>query len=234
MRAIFIADAHLRHPDDQNYRRLVDFLDAQIGQLDGLFLLGDIFEVWVGYRHVVYSAYLPLLEKLQAHRQAGCKLYYVEGNHDFNLGPYFTDTLNCQVIPDEEVVEWQGQKLWLCHGDLTNKELKAYRLWRTLLRSLPVRVLFALLPPGAIWSFGNWLSDRSEKYKSTSHSFDPIPLVNSYAQECLKSSDAFICGHFHQPTLSEDEAGTTLILGDCVDQYSYAELVDGTFTLKTF
>jgi UDP-2,3-diacylglucosamine hydrolase len=234
MRAIFLADAHLRCPDDENYRKLVDFLDAQTGRLDGLFLLGDIFEFWIGYRHVVFSAYLPLLEKLRALNEAGCSLYYVEGNHDFNLGPFFADTLQCRIITDEAVVEWDGQKLWLCHGDLINKELKGYRLLRAFWRSLPVRILAALLPPDAVWTFGNWLSDKSGKYKATGKRFDPSPLVQPYARHCLNSSDAFICGHFHQPVQHQEEAGTTLVLGDCIDQYSYAELVDGTFTLKTF
>jgi len=234
MRALFIADAHLHRPDDENYRKLVELLDAQIGQLDGLFLLGDIFEFWIGYSHVVFSAYLPILEKLHALHESGCKLYYVEGNHDFNLGPYFSNTLNCQIIPDEAIIDWDGQKLWLCHGDLINKELKGYRLLRAFWRSLPVKVLTAILPPDAIWKFGNWLSEKSGKYKITSKRFDPTPLVQPYAEQCLKNADAFICGHFHQPTLKETESGTSIILGDCIDQYSYAELVDGTFSLKTF
>jgi len=234
MRAVFIADAHLRHPTDKNYQKLVDFLDAQIGRLDGLFLLGDIFEFWIGYRHVVFSSYLPVLEKLHALHTSGCRIFYVEGNHDFNLGPFFAETLDCQIITDEAVVDWDGRKIWLCHGDLINRELKGYRLLRAFWRSLPVRTLAALLPPDAVWMFGTWLSDKSGKYKTTSRSFDPRPLVFPYADQCLRQADAFICGHFHQPTLRDEELGTTLILGDCIDQYSYAELVNDTFSLQTF
>jgi UDP-2,3-diacylglucosamine hydrolase len=233
MRAVFIADAHLRHPTDKNYQKLVDFLDDQIGRLDGLFLLGDIFEFWIGYRHVVFSSYLPVLEKLHALHASGCRIFYVEGNHDFNLGPFFAETLDCRIITEEAVIDWDGRKIWLCHGDLINRELKGYRLLRAFWRSLPVRVLAALLPPDAIWKFGTWLSDRSGKYKQTCPGFDPLPLVRPYAEEKLKQSDAFICGHFHHPALLEDSSGSLLILGDFIDQFSYAELCDGQFSLKT-
>lgn len=235
MRAIFIADAHLRSPNDENYQKLLEFLDRQIGRLDGLFLLGDIFELWIGYRHVAFSSYIPILEKLRALNESGCRIHYVEGNHDFNLGPYFSETLNCRIITEEEIVEWDGQKLWLCHGDLVNKELKGYRLLRAFWRSFPVRILAAVLPPDLVWKFGFWLSDKSGKYKKTTErGFDPFPLVLPYAEGCLKESDAFLCGHFHQPVLHGSSEGTTLILGDCINQYSYAELIDGSFELKTF
>lgn len=235
MRAIFIADAHLRSPNDENYLKLLDFLDSQIGRLDGLFLLGDIFELWIGYRHVAFSSYIPILEKFRALSESGCRIHYVEGNHDFNLGPYFSKTLNCRIITDEEVVEWDGHKIWLCHGDLINQELKGYRLLRAFWRCLPTRMLAALLPPDLVWKFGFWLSDKSGKYKKSAvRGFDPSPLVLPYAEACLQKSDAFLCGHFHRPFIQESMNGTILILGDCINQFSYAELSDGRFSLKTF
>jgi len=62
MRAIILADAHLRHPQDHNYKQLLKFLEQQ-QDLDGLFLLGDIFEIWLGYRHSVFANYIALREK---------------------------------------------------------------------------------------------------------------------------------------------------------------------------
>ncbi|PLX88182.1 MAG: UDP-2,3-diacylglucosamine diphosphatase [Desulfuromonas sp.] len=234
MRAIFLADAHLRHPDDENYQKLLSFLDSQIGHIDGLFLLGDIFEFWIGYRHVVFSAYLPLLTRLQELVSAGCTLYYVEGNHDFNLGAFFENTLQCTVITDEAIVDWDNQKICLCHGDLINKELKGYRLLRAFWRSRPIKLLAEILPPDQVWHFGHWLSNKSGKYKSSTKRFDPAPLVRPYALTRLNSCDAFICGHFHHPARFDESLGTTIILGDCIQQSSYLELTDGQFTLKTF
>ncbi len=100
MRDIFLADAHLLDPSDANYRRLLAFLDRQRGSVGTLYLLGDIFEFWVGYHHTVFAPYVPLLEALRRLREAGARIVYVEGNHDFHLGPYIEETLGCTVLPD--------------------------------------------------------------------------------------------------------------------------------------
>ena len=105
MRDLFIADAHLLAPQDANYRRLLEFLRAQRGRTRTLVLLGDIFEFWIGYRYCVFSAYVPLLEALRELREAGARIVYVEGNHDFHLGPYFAETLGCDILPDGGVIE---------------------------------------------------------------------------------------------------------------------------------
>jgi len=89
MRAIFLADAHLRKPGDHNYLMMLDFLDEQCGKTDILVLLGDIFEFWIGKNSVI-TDYVPLIDALERLHQQGTKLVYVEGNHDFHLGPVFT------------------------------------------------------------------------------------------------------------------------------------------------
>ncbi len=129
MKAIFLADAHLRHPQDNNYQLLLDFLDQQ-KELDALFLLGDIFEFWIGYKHLAFTTYIPLLEQLRRLSESGTKLFFVEGNHDFHLGSYFTETLNCTVIPDQQQVDWDGLKIMISHGDLLNPD-RYYRYLRS-------------------------------------------------------------------------------------------------------
>lgn len=86
MKDIFIADAHLKNPADENYVQLLEFLKQNSGNIRTLILLGDIFEFWVGYRHCVYSAYVPLLQQLNLLRLDGTSIIVVEGNHDFKIG----------------------------------------------------------------------------------------------------------------------------------------------------
>lgn len=233
MRAIFIADAHLRHPQDDNYRQLLEFLDQQQGNIDALFLLGDIFEFWIGYRHVVFSEHLPLLSRLQKLSDSGCRLYYVEGNHDFNLGDFFSKTLNCRIIPDQKIVDWDGQLIYICHGDLANQEAKSYRWLRAFWRSRFLRIMAMIVPADATWRFGNFLCNLSRK-KVRRH-YDPSPVVMPYAQAALRQgAQAFVCGHFHYPLQTETDDGQVLVLGDWIEQMSYIELTDRTFHLKAF
>lgn len=233
MRAIFIADAHLRQPQDQNYNKLLDFLDKQ-EDLDGLFLLGDIFEFWLGYRNLVFSAYVPLLEKLRQLADAGTRLYFVEGNHDFNLGPYFSETLGCDLIPDQKLIEWDGKKLLLSHGDLLNPN-KNYQRLRTFWRSAPIRLLSRLVHPDPVWDFGIWLSNLSRKKKKSNKSWDPSPLFQPLIDSATaKNADIILCGHFHQPLDKQIQGKQLVAVGDWIEQFSYAEMIDGEISLKSY
>lgn len=233
MKAIFLADAHLRQPQDHNYQQLLDFLDQQ-QNLDGLFLLGDIFEFWLGYKYLVFSAYIPILEKLRQLSANGTKLYFVEGNHDFNVGPYISETLNCTLIIDQQLIDWDGKKLLLSHGDLLNPS-KNYQRLRLFWRSAPVRLLSKIVHPDWVWAFGMWLSDLSSKKKSACHQWDPSHLIQPLAgSDLAASADAIFCGHFHQP-LNKDYQGKQIVaVGDWIEQFSYAEMIDGQIELKSY
>ncbi|MDX2479738.1 MAG: UDP-2,3-diacylglucosamine diphosphatase [Desulfuromusa sp.] len=230
MRAIFLSDAHLRHPQDNNYQLLLDFLNQQ-KDLDALFLLGDIFEFWLGYKHLVFTVYIPLLEKLHQLSKSGTKLYFVEGNHDFNLGPYFTETLNCTVIPDQQLINWDGQKIMLSHGDLLNPDRNYQRL-RSLWRSWPIKFLSKVIHPDIVWSFAIWLSNKSSKNKPENHHYDPTQYLIPFSE--ISHSNIVICGHFHHPLDIEHRGVKIIALGDWIEQFSYAEMVNGEIKLMSY
>ena len=233
MKAIFLADAHLRQPNDHNYRQLLDFLDQQ-QDLDGLFLLGDIFEFWLGYKHVAFTAYIPVLEKFQKLAVNGTKIYYVEGNHDFHVGPYFTETLGCTVIPDQQRVEWDGKQLLLCHGDLLNPNPNYQRL-RSIWRCGLVRFLTKIVHPDPVWAFGIWLSNLSKNKHPKTHDWDPSPLLVPFAEKQFSTgADVVFCGHFHQPLDKAIDDKQIIAVGDWIEQFSYAEMIDGEVSLKNY
>ncbi len=230
MKAIFLSDAHLRRPEDKNYQLLLDFLDRQ-KDLDALFLLGDIFEFWIGYKHLAFTAYIPLLEKLRQLSESGTKLFFVEGNHDFHLGPYFTETLNCTVIPDQQLVDWDGQKILISHGDLLNPDRNYQRL-RSFWRSWPIKLLTRIIHPDLVWSFALWLANKSPKNNPGNCHQDPTPYLIPFSE--TSDSDIIICGHFHHPLDSEHHGVRIIALGDWISQFSYAEMLDGKIELKSY
>ena len=230
MKAIFLSDAHLRGPEDKNYQRLLDFLNQQ-KNLDALFLLGDIFEFWLGYKYLVFSAYIPLLEKLHQLSESGTQLYFVEGNHDFHLGPYFTETLNCTVIPEQKVVNWDGKKILVCHGDLVKSDRNYQRL-RSFWRSRPIKALSRVIHPDLVWSFALWLSHKSSKNDPQKCHQDPTPYLIPFSE--TSNSDIVICGHFHHPVTRDHQGVKIIALGDWITQFSYAEMQDGEISLKNY
>ncbi len=236
MRDIFIADAHLLDPTDENYRLLLVFLEAQRGQVRNLFLMGDIFEFWVGYRHAVFAPYVPILEALRQMREAGAQIIYVEGNHDFHMGPYFEQTLSCQVLPDGGAFQIDGRRIYIAHGDLVNPQDKGYRLLRRVLRSAPLRWLMALLPPDWTWGIARWASSLSNKSHATKQErWVPRQMLLAHAKERFDEGySAVVTGHFHAPLHEVKGQGTILALGDWIDQYSYGVYEDGKFWLESY
>jgi len=236
MKDIFLADAHLLDPADENYRRLLAFLERLRGETRTLFLLGDIFEFWIGYRHTVFTPYVPVLETLRRLHEDGIQIVYVEGNHDFHLGPYFEKTLSCRILPNGGEVTLDGRRIFIAHGDLVNPGDRGYRILRRFLRSRALRGLKALLPPDWAWNIARWSSRQSHKSRPAKQiRWSPRDLLTVHARHLFAAGyPVVVTAHFHSPWIERSEEGTIISLGDWIDQYSYAVHEDGEFRLETY
>ncbi len=233
MRSLFIADAHLRHPDDANYRSLLNFLDAQRGRLDHLCLLGDIFEFWIGYRQFSFPVYAPFLEKIRQLKDEGTQIYYAEGNHDFRLGPLWQDLTQGRVFTEGAQIELEGQCIYMAHGDLMDPSDKGYRLLRHFLRSPVLGMLKSAVPPDLAWKIAQWASRQSKKTHSRPRDLKRLEnLLRAHAEVQLANGcSVVITGHHHSPMMLETQKGLIISLGDWITQNSYALLEDGKFSL---
>jgi UDP-2,3-diacylglucosamine hydrolase len=239
MRKIFIADAHLRSETDVNYRMLLRFLATLEGNTDTLYILGDLFEFWIGYRRAAFPHYLPVLEQLFRLSQRGTRIVYFEGNHDFHMGAYFTETLRAEVHSGPAVVSIDGKRVFLCHGDQMNGRDYGYMLLRAVLHS---RFSGMLIPIAPI-RLASFVAERMSRQSSKKHdsrraNWDYPAIIRRFAaNEFSRGCDTVICGHFHLPFLEASGPGgawTLLSLGDWISQYSYGEWRDGRLSLKSF
>ena len=237
MKDIFIADAHLRDPNAPEYRHLIKFLTSEMGQIRNLVLLGDIFEFWVGYRHCVFSAYVPILEILHKLQAAGTKIVFVEGNHDFHMGPFFRDTLNATIFSDAGTVQLDGNSIYLCHGDTLAATPNYLRL-RSFFRSGFAQLLIRLLPADTTWKIaevlGNASRKRRQKQQPRQHHL-PITKISHQAQiQFADGCTTFICGHFHQGWQQHHDGTHILVLGNWADTCHYGLFENGTFSLQQY
>ncbi len=235
MKDLFIADAHLLDPQDDNYRKLLAFLNDRRKDLRNLVILGDLFEFWVGYREVVFSRYLPLLALLQSlHREEGVRITYVEGNHDFHLGAWFKHNLDCRILPDGGDIELDGRRFHLAHGDLLNPADRAYLRLRRILRSGLLRCLLAAVHPDLTWRISRILARHSAGRKRERPAFDPAPLLRAYAKKkIVEGADFVLTAHFHHPFEQEMAGGKLVALGDWIHDFSYAVHEDGVLSLHS-
>jgi len=234
MKDLFLADAHLHDPSDENYRCLLDFLAAEEGEIRTLYLLGDLFDFWVGDPRGVYPPYQPLLAALQRLHAGGTRIVYVEGNHDFLLGPRFSAPLRATILPSGGIVDCDGLRVRIDHGDLLNPDDRAYRCWRALIRSRLARLAYALAPARLTWTVAAALSRRSKRRHGRRRTWDPRQLIRTHAaRHFAEGCDVVVTGHFHTPFLERDGAHTVVALGDWIHQYSYAVCENGQFSLHT-
>ncbi|GFO59807.1 UDP-2,3-diacylglucosamine hydrolase [Geomonas silvestris] len=236
MRKIFVADAHLRDPQDLNYRTLVRFLDTLPPDTDTLYLLGDLFEFWIGNPDPVYRHYREFVDCLKGVRQRGVRIVYFEGNHDFHLERFFKEQLGAEVHDGAALVEIAGRRVYLCHGDEVNRDDHGYRVFRGLLRHPLVKALVPIFPQRLACRLAEFLSRRSRgQHVERASRWDYRTILESFARERFaQGCDVVITGHFHLPIISRVEGKTLICLGDWISQFSYAQCLDGEFTLETF
>jgi UDP-2,3-diacylglucosamine hydrolase len=236
MRKIFIADAHLRAPQDPNYRTLVRFLDSLPADTDTLYLLGDIFEFWIGHPQPVYGQYREIIDCLKRVRGRGVRIVYFEGNHDFHLGGFFKEHLQAEVHAGGEVLEIGGRKFSLCHGDQINRADYRYRAFRFVLHSRLVKALVPVFSRRLADRAAATLSQRSSKRHGLRRKrWDYRVILDTFARERFAAGcDVVVTGHYHLPFIKGDGERLFVSLGDWITQYSYAQWVDGTLTLERF
>jgi UDP-2,3-diacylglucosamine hydrolase len=235
MKAVFIADAHLDGSISDGYRYLTRFLDSIRGNVDELFILGDFFDFWFAGKNGVYPGFADIVEKLLEIRRRGTNISFFEGNHDFFLSDYF-EPRGIRVFSEGAVIDLDGKKLSLSHGDTVNTSSKRYLFLRKILRSNLFYRTQKWIPSRVLWTLSRLISGVSRNSETPSDGLNDILAM--FAREKFKEgADAVILGHFHSPRfeqhVTDDGVKTFAVLGDWIERHSYLLYEDGTFTMKS-
>jgi len=238
MRTIFLADAHLVAPTDRNYRLLLQFLRELEGKTETLFIMGDLFDFWLGFPSNPLRQFDELLAALQSLVQSGCRLVYFEGNHDFHLGAIFRQRLGVEVHTGPAVITLQGRRLFLCHGDQINRRDRGYRLLRLFLHNRLVAAAVKHVPPSIALRVRARLQRASRAgYQAKLQRWNYREIIRTFARSVREEGcDGLVAGHFHL-AFSEQLDGSPfaiLSLGDWMEQFTYGEITNGTLSLKTY
>ncbi|MDX9930239.1 MAG: UDP-2,3-diacylglucosamine diphosphatase [Bacteroidales bacterium] len=227
----FASDFHLGlrsggKPTDRE-RRVVEWLDTIAPEAAAVYLLGDIFDFWWEYRHVVPKGFTRFLGKISELTDHGIPVYFLTGNHDMWTSDYLSEECGMKVHHGALEVEFDGKKFHLAHGEGLGSSSRAYRLLLFLFRNRLIRAMWSALHPrigvavGHRWS----LSSRLGKGIYTPFMGEDREDLIRYARSVNSSGriDYFIFGHRHLSLKYElDKGGTVLFLGDWISGSSYA------------
>lgn len=227
---LFVSDAHFRTPPDaaseERELKLVQLLRSQEGKLQHLFLLGDIFDYWFEYRDVVPKGYATLFACLKEMNSQGVQIHYFTGNHDMWVEDYFTRTFGAVIYREAQLMEINGHRCFVGHGDGLGGKQRKYMMIKRILNCRFNWWLYGMLHPRQSFALARFCSQSSRE------SHDEGVLVFrgegeyqvQFARELLQTTDVeyFILAHRHLPTRYELSPGHLFFnTGDWLENFSY-------------
>lgn len=233
----FIADAHLgssanRTDDEPRLARLVPFLrHVRARGAEHLYVVGDLFDFWFEYAHVMPWRHARILGELRAVVEAGVPVSFLGGNHDWWVGNVFRD-VGMSLHADGISVAHQGRRVFLHHGDgLASKGDSGYMLLKAVLRNRWVVRALRLVHPDLAYALGHRLSRFSRRHLTT-QVFHVAPALAAFVDARLADgNDAVAIGHLHSRWAeTRPGGGRFFVLGDWMTIFSALRLEDGAFS----
>jgi len=228
LRSLYISDLHLSDDRPQANERFFAFLEKDAGRADALYVLGDLFEYWVGDDELDDPFNAVVAAMFRSLTRAGKKLYVMHGNRDFLIGERFCRETGAAFLADPSVI---GETL-LMHGDTLCTDDLDYQAWRRTARSAQWQREFLAKSVLERRSMVRGLRERSKEVIQAKPA--EIMDVNEIAvRDALRRHGAsrLIHGHTHRPgrhTLEVDgKRCERWVLPDWYGPGGFLELADG-------
>lgn len=219
----FIADLHLSAERRDITDCLLRFLATDAKQADALYVLGDLFEVWIGDDDVT-PFNTEIAEAFHALSQH-CPIYFIHGNRDFAIRGKWLDKAGMMLLAEQTVIDLYGTPTLLTHGDeLCTKDV-AYQKFRKKSRGWWWPKLMLALP---LWYRRRVARKGREESKANQQGLKP-EIMDVTPEEVVKAMahhkvQRLIHGHTHRPNIHSltvnGKPATRIVLGDWYDQGS--------------
>ncbi|MDQ3617220.1 MAG: UDP-2,3-diacylglucosamine diphosphatase [Pseudomonadota bacterium] len=235
MTTLFISDLHLDAERPQITELFEHFVRDEAHSADALYILGDLFEAWVGDDDPSETG-ARVARSLRALNDAGVPLYFIRGNRDFLLGEDYARRAGMTVLPDPAVVMLYGQPTLLMHGDTLCTDDLAYQQFRAQTRHPQWQAQFLAQPLAARLAFAQQARAASKAHQSGLQDQGTMETITDVAPTTVEDTfarygiDTIIHGHTHRPAVHVLKAGNRecrrIVLGDWYEQGSVLR-VDG-------
>lgn len=227
----FASDFHLGVPSFEKSReredRIVRWLDHIKQDAAELYLMGDVFDFWFEYKTAVPRGFVRFLGKLAELCDMGIKVTLFKGNHDMWMFGYLKKEIGVSIVPDELVLERNGKRFFLHHGDGLGPGDRKYKFLKKMFRSAFCQWLFARLHPNLgigialRWSRNSRIANGKKEQRKQ----DEQEWLIVYSKETLVHTyyDYLIFGHRHLPLDVPLGKGSRYInLGEWINYNTYA------------
>ncbi|HQT27212.1 MAG TPA: UDP-2,3-diacylglucosamine diphosphatase [Burkholderiales bacterium] len=200
IRALFLSDIHLSESEPGTARLFFDFLERQASGIHSLYILGDLFDAWAGDDDLVDPFNREVVSSLERVSRSGVHLYIMYGNRDFLMGREFFEEAGAIHLPDPSLIELDGSKILLTHGDMLCTADNEYQAFRKTVRNESWQSDFLKQPLGVRKEIISGLRKASEEKKQEKPS-DIMDADQHQVESMLIEQDCclMIHGHTHKP-----------------------------------
>ena len=231
MTTLFISDLHLDPERPEVTRLFGDFIDGEARGADALYILGDLFEAWVGDDDPAeIGAFVA--GKLRGLSDAGVPVFFQHGNRDFLVGHDFARRAGAGLLPESAVVMLYGRPVLLMHGDSLCTDDVGYQAFRAQTRDPAWRAGFLAQPLAARLAFAAQARAASQQRQQALKQDDraqfetvtDVSPATVHATLARYGIDTLIHGHTHRPAIHkldiDGHPARRVVLGDWYTQGS--------------
>jgi len=237
VKTLFVSDLHLDAASPEIARQFHAFLAEEASSAEALYILGDLFEVWLGDDDPDPAA-RATVRALRDLTASGVPVFLMHGNRDFLIGERFCRETGATLLPDGAVVELYGERAVLMHGDALCTDDASYQRLRRIVRNPVVRGLFRIMTLNRRRAVAARL-----RAGSRAHVGMTAPEVMDVNAEAVQLAfreagvRTMIHGHTHRPAVHPLEIdgapAKRIVLGDWYMQGSVLEVSPSGFELRT-
>ncbi|MGB0450059.1 MAG: UDP-2,3-diacylglucosamine diphosphatase [Porticoccaceae bacterium] len=217
MSVLFISDLHLAPERPAVTRAFLSFLSDRASKVQALYILGDLFEAWIGDDDPSDLA-AEVQAALRLLSDSGVKLFIQQGNRDFLLGSRFVKRCGAVLLGDEHIVEYAGHRALAMHGDSLCTDDIDYQRFRRKARNPVYKWCLSHLPLKRRQKIAtDW---RAKSMSANSNKAAAIMDVNAGAVAAVMAKhrvNVLIHGHTHRPNRHTLPRGERIVLGDWHD-----------------
>lgn len=224
-RTFFVADLHLTDARPEATGRFFRFLEADVSGADALYILGDLFEAWVGDDHDEQVAH-DTARRLKSLVNAGTPVYFMHGNRDFMLAQRYAAASGMTLLNDPTPIVLYGVSTLLMHGDTLCTDDTAYQRFRSRVRRPWVLGVLRRLPLSMRHRMARQARAGSESAKADK-STDIMDINTAEVRRVVQAygAERLIHGHTHRPARHQYEVdGQTVerwVVPDWYDRWGY-------------
>lgn len=192
-----LSDLHLGPATAERNEKFLRFLADSLHKQDQVLIVGDLFDLWLGWRDLIMEFQRPILEEMKQFASSGLKIDYVEGNRDFGIEQW-QGILFEHVASDSLNIKWNGKTIHAEHGDLINESDRPYRLWRKISKNRASYFLIRHLPALITLRLAVRLEREMKKTNQKHKSYYPEKSAEKFSRKIsAQGFDIIVVGHFH-------------------------------------